>query len=108
MFSQFVGHFIRFYTVMESPDPKAILLGEAHEHQDVILSVAMRLNNNIPIQNIAQCIHPKISARRNSLPVSLPLVPAGFIVSRHTEPVCYNLLDPHACFWKFGRASCRE
>src|SRR5690625_104363 len=98
MFSQFIGHFVRFYTVMESSDPKSILLGEAHEHQDFILPVAMRLYNDIPIQNIAQRIHPKISAGRNSLPVSLPLVPPGFIVSRHTEPVCYDLLDSHACF----------
>ena len=95
-----ISNFVAFQHVLKRGDGEAVLLREAHEHQNFIGAVGVDMHHTFLVENFDQRVELQIAARfSDTLGVDAIVRPCFLVVARRFEAVAQNLLDAHARLW---------
>ena len=77
MTRELLGDLVPLEDVLERADPEAEVLGDPHQHEDLVLTVAVTVNQTITRQDLGQRLEFKVSSHRHRRGVvSLRIQPA--------------------------------
>ena len=72
-----VGDLVAFEHVLERGDVEAELVGQAHQHQDLVLPVGVAVDQPLAAQDLGEGFELQVAPRRQPrLVAGLPRVPA--------------------------------
>jgi hypothetical protein len=93
-----VGDAVAFEHVRERVDPEAVALGDAHEHQDLVGAVRVRVHADAAFHDVHERLEPQVAARRHRCAARVaPVVgPRLAVLLRRRERLVVHGLDAGA------------
>src|SRR5690606_23605873 len=83
--------------VLEGSDPEAEVLRDAAEHEDLVLPVAVAVDEPVASEDLGEGFELQVAARgRAALVGGVPARPRGGVLLRLLEAVAEDRLDAHA------------
>ena len=90
--------------VLEGPDGEAEILGEADEHQDLVLAITVAVDEALAVEDLDERVELEVAAGRHDagscrlLQVEIPL-PLGLVLAGSGERIANDRLDTHTRLW---------
>src|SRR5437867_932192 len=82
MFGKLIGNFVSFEHVLECPDPETKILGDAHEHLDLILPVRMTVDDPFPFEYFKNRFSSEVAARTDLAFPTFKILPRSLVIER--------------------------
>jgi len=96
-----VSHLVALEDMLEGADPEAEVLGQADQHEDLVLAVGVGVDPALSLEDLHQGLQLQVTAgwypaRLLLLGERVPLVPFLLVILGRPERSPDDLLDPHA------------
>ena len=91
------GDLVAFQPMLKCCDLETVIVGDAHQHENLILSVGVRMNEPSSVQNLHDSVEFQVPAWRDLIKLLLRFFHFLFIVTSGAKLVANDLFDPHPC-----------
>ena len=96
MGDDFLGNFVAFEHVLQGADLEAVVVGDAHQHEDLVGAVAVRVDVAAAFENFLEGLHLEVFAGRDAGFFRVVSVPLGLVDFGIIEGLADDIFHAHA------------